>query len=212
MRRRGEGAIAAFVSRAALAAMVLAAAWGLGLLRFIADIPPGMPETATAAAPEQRVDAAAVLTGGHGRLRAGFSLLEHGAAKKLFISGVYDGVAVRELLNLTAGAQHNLSCCVVLGYAAGDTIGNAAETADWMEEENFHSLLLVTSNYHMPRALQEFEMAMPDARIVPYPVASPNVPIDDWWRRRGTALLLMSEYSKYLVALSRRLLAELLDE
>jgi uncharacterized SAM-binding protein YcdF (DUF218 family) len=64
----------------------------------------------------------------------------------------------------------------------------------------------------MPRALLEFGMAMPDVRIIPHPVASPNVHIDEWWRRRGTAHLLIIEYSKYLVALLRDRLAELLDE
>lgn len=212
MRRRGESGLAAAVARTAIFLMALGAAWLLGLLRFVADIPVGMPETAAPVTEERRTDAVAVLTGGHGRLQAGFSLLERGAAKKLFISGVYDGVAVRELLDLSVSAPKNLACCVALGYAAADTVGNAAETADWMEEEDFHSLILVTSNYHMARAMEEFAMAMPDVRITPYPVASPNVPIDDWWRRRGTALLLMSEYSKYLVAAGRRTLAQLIEE
>lgn len=211
MRRRGTGGVAAVVGRTALFCGLLAALWVVGLVLFVADIPPGAEDAADGLAAEAKADAVVVLTGGHGRLQAGFALLERGAAKKLFISGVYDGVAVRELLNLTAKAQDERACCVILGYAAGDTVGNAAETADWMAEEGFRSLILVTSNYHMPRALAEFDMAVPDARILPYPVASPNVPIDDWWRRRGTAHLLMLEYSKYLVAQARRALARLIE-
>lgn len=190
----------------------LTVVWLSGLFRFIAAIPPGYSDPVAPIPAESRVDAVVVLTGGHGRLQAGFALLEQGGAKKLFISGVYDGVAVRELLNLTAKARDERQCCVVLGYAAGDTIGNAAETADWVEEEKFASLRLVTSNYHMPRSLLEFTMAMPDVRIVPHPVASPNVLIDDWWRRRGTAHLLIAEYSKYLVTALRWRLAQLLDD
>ena len=212
MRRRGAGGVAIHAGRWALLAGLLAGLWLAGLFRFVAEIPPGIDDGAPPPGLEGKADAAAVLTGGHGRLQAGFTLLERGAAKKLFISGVYDGVAVRELLNLTAKAPDERGCCVILGYAAGDTVGNAAETAEWLEEEGFKSLILVTSNYHMQRALLEFEMAAPDARIWPYPIASPNVPIDDWWRRRGTALLLMSEYSKYLVAQARRWLARLIED
>ena len=211
MRRRGSGGVDVHAGRSALLAVYMAGRWLAGLFVFVAEIPAGMADGAPPPGLEGKADAVAVLTGGHGRLQAGFALLEQGAAKKLFISGVYDGVAVRELLNLTAKAQDERECCVVLGYAAGDTVGNAAETAEWLEEEGFASLILVTSNYHMPRALVEFEMAAPDARIAPYPIASPNVPIDEWWRRRGTALLLMSEYSKYLVAQARRWLARLLE-
>jgi uncharacterized SAM-binding protein YcdF (DUF218 family) len=211
-RRDTDNSVGRFMARLLTAALLAAGAWLFGLLYFIADIPPGLSDPTAPLRAELRTDAAVVLTGGHGRLQAGFSLLEQGGAKKLFISGVYDGVAVRELLRLTAKAQDERGCCVVLGYAAGDTIGNAAETADWMEEEHFESLRLVTSNYHMPRALLEFGMAMPDVRIIPHPVASPNVHIDEWWRRRGTAHLLIIEYSKYLVALLRDRLAELLDE
>lgn len=217
MRRRGgsgfgDGGVLATAARLGVGLALLALAWGLGFFWFVANIPAGLADPTSPLPVDQRTDAVVVLTGGHGRLQAGFALLEQGAARKLFISGVYDGVAVRELMHLTARARVEPECCVVLGYAADNTIGNAAETADWMEEEKFASLWLVTANYHMPRSLLEFAIAMPDVRVAAHPVASPNVHVDDWWRWPGSAHLLLMEYSKYLVALVRWRLAELLDD
>ncbi|MDZ5646402.1 YdcF family protein [Nitrospirillum sp. BR 11828] len=174
--------------------------WVGGLLTFAANIPRA-PEDATAA-----TDAIVVLTGGSERLETGFDLLAAGRAQKLFISGVYRGVDVRALLRLSQATPAALECCVVLGYSADDTVGNAAETARWMQAEGYHSLRLVTANYHMPRSLVEFRHALPDVRIVPHAVQPPNVRLDGWWHWRGTAGLIVSEYDKYLVAFLRHAL------
>jgi len=170
-------------------------AWSAGFLQFVAGLP-----RADAAPPDGTVDAIVVLTGGSGRLEAGLALLEAGRAKKLFVSGVYHGVDVQSLLKLSQTAPSNLDCCIVLGYAADDTTGNASETAQWVAAEDFHSLLLVTANYHLPRSLLEFRAVMPDVEIKAWPVHPPKVEIADWWRWPGTAKLLAGEYTKYLAA------------
>ena len=90
---------------------------------------------------------------------------------------------------------------MVLGYSAGDTAGNARETAEWMAKEGFASLRLVTANYHMRRSLLEFRRVMPGIALIPHPVFPPNFKGEKWWRWPGTASLILSEYSKYLVAL-----------
>lgn len=172
-----------------------ALAWSAGFLQFVAALP-----RADATPPEGKVDAIVVLTGGSGRLEAGLDLLEAGRAQKLFVSGVYHGVDVATLLTLSQTAPRDLDCCIALGYAAGDTTGNAQETAEWVAAEDFHSLLLVTANYHLPRSLLEFRAAMPDIAITAWPVHPPKVEIADWWRWPGTAKLLAGEYSKYLAA------------
>ena len=67
-----------------------------------------------------------------------------------------------------------LECCIVLGYeATRRSVGNAAETAARMRSRHYSSLRLVTSNYHMRRSLLEFSIALPEADVVPHPVA-PN--------------------------------------
>lgn len=191
--------------------VVLAAGlWAGGLLWFVAGISRTAPDPVSYGALE-RTDAVVVLTGGSGRLKTGLDLLTAGVADKLFVSGVYDGVEVQELLRVARQAPGEVECCIVLGYSADSTIGNAYETAGWMEEQGYRSLRLVTGNYHMRRSLLEFHNAMPDIRIVPHPVIPENVRLDDWWMRRGTASLLVNEYVKYLLATLRYWLEESLE-
>ena len=174
--------------------------WLVGLLWFAKDLP------VSVAAPARATDAIVVLTGGSRRVHQGLELLAQRRAKKLFISGVYRGVDVRELLSVSQQSPADLDCCIALGYEADSTRGNARETADWMREQGLGSLRLVTAAYHMPRSLLEFRRAMPEIEIVPHPVFPEHVKQRDWWRWPGSASLIISEYNKYLVALARGLL------
>jgi len=133
-------------------------------------------------------------------------LLAAGKAEKLFVSGVYRGVDVNELLRVSRQSPDPVACCVVLGHNAADTIGNARETAEWINAEGFHSLRLVTAGYHMARSLLEFSRAMPAIEIVPNPVFPEFLREHPWWRTRATASLIVGEYNKYLFALMRPIL------
>lgn len=169
----------------------------LGLWRFAAAIP------STVASPDKPTDAIVVLTGGSLRVEGGLRLLAEGKAKKLFISGVYRGVDVTALLHLSRQTPDSVACCVVLGHEADNTLGNAHETAQWMESEGYRSLRLVTASYHMPRSMLEFARAMPDIEIVSNPVFPEFLQEAPWWQSRRTALLISSEYVKYLAAVVR---------
>ncbi|HYH16984.1 MAG TPA: YdcF family protein [Azospirillum sp.] len=207
---RREGGVARMLGRVVAALVLLALVWAGGLVWFVSTIPREEPPGADAAA-LRRTDAIVVLTGGSARLTTGLKLLAAGAARKLFVSGVYEGVDVQELLRLSRQAPGDVECCIVLGYAADSTIGNAYETEGWMSEQGYASLRLVTANYHMRRSLLEFRMAMPEVAIIPHPVVPPNVHLSDWWLRRGTASLLITEYNKYLVAVLRYWLEKSLE-
>ena len=188
----------------------LALAWLAGFVWFAETIPHEPPAPGSAAA-ERHTDAIVVLTGGSERLAAGLELLAEGKAGKLFVSGVYHSVDVRELLRVTRLKPAEAECCIVLGYAADNTIGNAAETAAWMRAEHFTSLRLVTANYHLRRSLLEFRMAFPEAEIVPHPVVPAAVRVSDWWLWRRTTGLIVTEYNKYLIALGRAAAVSLLE-
>ena len=175
----------------------LSAAWLIGLIWFAETLP------RAADAPSTATDAVVVLTGGTGRLEVGIGLLARGRARKLFVSGVYRGVDVAQILRLVKKQGGELECCMVLGHAADDTRGNAAETARWMKKEGFRSLRLVTADYHMRRSRLEFGRVMPGIKIVPHPVFAQGFKADRWWRWPGTLRLVMSEYVKYLIALVR---------
>lgn len=179
---------------AVLAVVALVAVWVIGLFRFAAGIPTAVED------PGRHTDAIVVLTGGSGRLSAGLKLLADKAAAKLFVSGVYQGVDVSKLLEMSQRAPEDLRCCVDIGHSAGNTAGNAAETATWMAANGYHSLRIVTSNYHMPRSLIEFRRAMPDVVLVAHPVFPEHVKRKHWWAWPGTAVLIFGEYNKFLLA------------
>lgn len=177
--------------------LLLLGLWAGGLVWFITALPDQVTDDSTP------TDAIVVLTGGSDRLAAGFELLDRGLSGKLFVSGVYRGTDVNALLRMARQDPNELDCCVVLGYAADDTVGNARETARWMGENGYRSLRLVTADYHMPRSLQVFRSAMPAVAIVPHPVFPETVMRDRWWSWPGTTWLLAREYTKYLATVVR---------
>lgn len=181
--------------------LVLALAWIAGFMLFAANLPREVADESS------RTDAIVVLTGGSGRVDEGLSLLAQGRAERLFISGVYRGVAVADLLHVSEAAPQDLACCLALGYEAGSTQGNAVETAAWAAAEQVGSLRLVTASYHMPRSLLEFRRTMPQVEIVPHPVFPAHVRQRDWWRWPGSAYLLAREYTKFLGAKLRALVS-----
>jgi uncharacterized SAM-binding protein YcdF (DUF218 family) len=198
-RRPGRWVLLPMVAMAAVIT-----AWGFGLFRFAAAIPSAVADQAT------RTDAIIVLTGGSRRLSTGLKLLADDAASKLFVSGVYQGVDVTKLLEMSQRAPEELRCCVDIGHSAGNTAGNAAETAAWMADNGYRSLRLVTSNYHMPRSMMEFRHAMPDVVSVAHPVFPENVKWNKWWAWPGTASLIVGEYNKFLLAWVRHMRDRLL--
>ena len=191
-------AAARVLRRFLAAALVLAVLWGGGLVWFVARLGAASPD------PGATADAIVVLTGGSRRLEAGLALLEAGKGKKLFLSGVARGVSVDSVLRQAPEAERFGACCIVLGHAAADTIGNAAETAEWLAAEDYHSFHLVTADYHMERALLEFRRVLPPSTgIIPDPVVPEG-------GRRGLARVasrvVVVEYCKYLGAVVRTLI------
>ena len=148
-------------------------------------------------------DAIVVLTGGPERIDSGLTLLGAGTGKRLLISGVHPEVTRDALKELVGGDEALFDCCVDMDWRAESTIGNAAETASWVEKNNFTSLIVVTSAYHLPRSLRELAHTMPEAKLIGHPVFHDGVHLDDWWLFPGTTRLLISEYSKFLLTLVR---------
>ena len=174
--------------------------WLAGLARFATFIPDRLADD------DSPADAVVVLTGGSGRLDAGFDLLVRERARKLFVSGVYRGLDVEQLLHLARRDPAGIEARVALGNAV-NTIANARETAAWMRAEEFRSLRLVTGAYHMPRSLLEFRHAIPEATVIPHPVFPDHVKAD-WWAWPGTLGLVVSEYNKCLLAWTRHRLMD----
>ena len=133
--------------------------WALGFLWFAIALP--LP------AGEEKTDGVIVLTGGKGRIDRGLEALRSGWSPRLFISGVDPDVKPHEFAIEYHIGSLQMACCVTLGFAATDTASNASEAADWIESQDLKSVRLVTSDWHMRRAVAELKRASPRVEIVP---------------------------------------------
>src|SRR5215510_6314790 len=93
-----------------------------------------------------------VLTGGSSRVSDAMELLAAGYGKRLLISGVHPLSAASDISRSLSENQSFLNCCVDLDHSAVNTRSNAEQARLWARERGFRSVIVVTSNYHMPRA------------------------------------------------------------
>jgi|CXWL01.1.fsa_nt_gi uncharacterized SAM-binding protein YcdF (DUF218 family) len=164
--------------------------WFWGLQWFVQQV----PQTKTNL-PETSDDAIIALTGGGGRLEYGLQLLAENKGKVLFISGVGEKVTIADILHQAPSDTRKKinDSNIILGHQAENTIGNAEEIKQWLQTSNYKKIILVTSNYHIPRSLLELSTAIPEIAITPAPViANDNE-------------LLLSEYHKYIASKLRHL-------
>lgn len=160
--------------------------WALGFVWFAVALP--QP------AGDEHTDGVVVLTGGKGRIDRGLEALRSGWAPRLLVSGVDREVKPHEFAVEYRIGSLQMACCVTLGFAATDTATNARETADWIAGQKLHSVRLVTSDWHMRRAVAELERRIPaGVKIVP-----------DAVRGRPTFRMLLLEYHKMLARLALR--------
>jgi uncharacterized SAM-binding protein YcdF (DUF218 family) len=157
-----------------------------------------------------RADAIVALTGGSmERLSTGVRLLKEHKADRLFISGVNRLVTDDELFHALNIDRATARCCVDLGRSAEDTLGNASETSAWARERHYRRLILVTDDYHMPRADAELQLAMPEAQIYRYPVRTRWTDPHVWRSDVLAALRVGGEYVKFLVIRGREALIDM---
>jgi uncharacterized SAM-binding protein YcdF (DUF218 family) len=158
--------------------------------------------------PDRKADGIVVLTGGSSRVSDAMELLAAGYGKRLLISGVHPTSGASDISRSLPDNQSLLSCCVDLDRSAVNTRSNAAQTRRWAHERGFKSLIVVTSNYHMPRAIVELSHAMPDIALIPFAVVGEKWRDEPWWTSGATMRLLLSEYVKYVAAEVRVRLAD----
>jgi uncharacterized SAM-binding protein YcdF (DUF218 family) len=186
---------------AVLAVVFMAAA--IGFVGFLSQL------RGAETKPERQADGIVVLTGGSSRVSDAMELLAAGYGKRLLISGVHRTNDASDISRSLPDSQSLMVCCVDLDRSAVNTRSNAAETRRWAHERGFKSLIVVTSNYHMPRATVELSHAMPDIVLIPFAVVGDKWRDEPWWTNGATLRLLLSEYVKYVAAEVRVRLADL---
>jgi uncharacterized SAM-binding protein YcdF (DUF218 family) len=178
------------------AVMVLGAAvvlLALGFIWFIDRLP------AEEVVLTRDADGIVVLTGGASRVADAIELLAAGRGRRLLPSGVNRATNRSEISRLNPEFTRVVSCCVDFDRSL-NTLGNAVETRRWTEARGFRSLIVVTSNYHMPRALTEIGHQLPQVALVPFPVVTDKLRAEPWWTNSATTRLLLLEYVKYIFA------------
>jgi uncharacterized SAM-binding protein YcdF (DUF218 family) len=148
-----------------------------------------------------RAEGIVVLTGGASRIEDAIDLLARGRGQRLLISGVNRLTSEREIARLRPEHEKIIACCVDLDRTAVNTITNATETRRWVMDRGFKSLIVVTSNYHMPRAMAELSHQLPDTVLIEFPVVSEQLKAG--WTHGPTLRLLFTEYVKYVAAVAR---------
>lgn len=143
-----------------------------------------------------KADAIVVLTGGLGRTEAGLNLLSSGTAGVMILSGVHEDAELDSIF-FNKKLNENDRLKIILEKRSRSTIENAIEVRRIFEEKGFRSMVLITSGYHMKRALYIFRKVMPeDYAIMPYSVDSPNFDATRWWGSTSLGLLTV-EFLKF---------------
>lgn len=194
---RGAMRLTRWIRRIVFLFAVILVLFGIGFIVFANGVP-RIEEKLT-----QKAEAIVVLTGGASRIVDAVELLAAGHGGKLLISGVNPNTTREELVKSNPGLERLFDCCIVLGHRAQNTIGNAFEAARWVKENRFKSVILVTSGWHMPRALVETEKELPGVKLIPHAVISERMRDSPWWSDPATARLLFVEYVKYIFAYVR---------
>ena len=157
--------------------------YALGFVFFAFTL--GKPATARA----KPTDAAVVLTGGKGRIEHAIDVLRDGQTKRLLIAGADPLVTKDDLARRVPRSSKLIKCCVDLGSESVDTRSNAEETQRWLQAHHFHSVRLITSDWHMRRARYEFGKVLGGKYDV----------VIDAVRTEPSFILLFGEYNKYVL-------------
>jgi uncharacterized SAM-binding protein YcdF (DUF218 family) len=191
---------AAFILKISIA--VLCAVFFIGFAIFTSKIT-RMSQLETIAP----ADAIVVLTGGTDRLKPAIELLKKGSGKKLLISGVNPETTKKELISAYDVTADLSECCIDLDQVAINTVSNATQSAKWLRANNFKSVILVTSNYHMPRAEKELHRLSGAVKITPFPLVNSDLRNWKWLEQPDAFRLILTEYLKFTLTSVRHLIA-----
>ena len=181
----------AWLARISLFVITLAVLWAAGFGWFVNKVAKERPVS-----PMPHTDGIVVLTGGADRVRAGLRLLVQGAAPLLLISGAGPGTDLADFMPRGGVDARSAAAHITLGHAAHSTRGNARETAAWVTRHHLRSVMLVTADYHMPRALLELRRHLPGVRLIADPVQPPAMAHPARW---PALKVLADEFCKYLL-------------
>ncbi|MBI4403732.1 MAG: YdcF family protein [Deltaproteobacteria bacterium] len=119
-------------------------------------------------------EAIVVLTGDRGRIPRALELLRRTHTRLLIVSGAKKGAKLSDIINIQGRAENiqQIWGKIVLESQSASTFENAVHTGPILSRYGVRRIVLVTSEYHLPRALKIFHEVLPELEIIGYPVAS----------------------------------------
>ena len=100
---------------------------------------------------ENIVEGIVVLTGDKYRISEGLSLLEKKIGNKLLISGVNSKISLNVIKNEFPKYDELFNCCIEFDNTSSNTFENIREAYVWKLNNNITTILIVSSDYHLPR-------------------------------------------------------------
>lgn len=116
-----------------------------------------------------------VLTGDAFRIPRALELLRSRRSDYILFSGVEPGVSLTDIVNQQGGAVthiHTVWEKILTESRSRTTLENARVAHAILTEKRAKRAVLVTSDYHMPRAARVFRRELSDVELVLYPVPS----------------------------------------
>lgn len=137
--------------------------WGI-LLLFLLLAPPVVPHVLALrlpSPPPKPADAVIVLSGGKGRIQEGYRAWRSGAGRDFCVLGAGRDVKPAQFLpDVASLSPEALSRIRVEGWSE-NTLENAFSAKTIAEQRGYSSVILVTSDYHVPRAYLAFRKILP---------------------------------------------------
>ncbi|HZW37103.1 MAG TPA: YdcF family protein, partial [Candidatus Deferrimicrobiaceae bacterium] len=114
------------------------------------------------------------------RIPEGFRAWKEGKARELYILGAGEGARLERVLPGRPALPPSVARNLHLEGWSENTLENAYSAKSVIAEHGFRKVILVTSDYHVPRAYLSFRT------ILPKTIAVEVIPVRSNWRERGT--------------------------
>lgn len=157
---------------------------------------PNLPES-------DPIEAIVVLAGDRFRIPRAIELLHKRNRARLVISGTAKNMTLTNLINQQTGAATNIHEVwdkIVLEGESSSTLENAIETGRILSQHSIKRIILITSEYHMTRALQIFKNKFPELDTIAFPITSQVASLTVWDPVASLKKIykLLMEYLKFI--------------
>ncbi|MBF96715.1 MAG: hypothetical protein CFH34_00239 [Alphaproteobacteria bacterium MarineAlpha9_Bin4] len=143
------------------------------------------------------IDGIAVLTGGKGRIAEGIKIFKENPESYLLISGVDKIVEIEEIIPVDFLKMRR----VFIDKKSESTLENANEIITWSNKNKIKNILIITSDYHMPRSMLILSKRGDGLSFYANPVNS-NIRFEkNFIKDIKLIQFLLVEYFKYLLYL-----------